>query len=63
MLLVVKEAMNRSNTEPALFFRLAHIWSFGTDPDTGNDVAQFLLHGVCPKYVQKYAEHIVEETT
>ena len=62
MLLYLVAIMNRLKVDEQTFFRLAHVWSFGTDPDVSTDVAQFKLHAVVPHYVRKYVQHIKETT-
>lgn len=61
--LYLVNAMNRLNVDELTFFRMAHIYSFGTDPDLSTDVAQYKLHGIIPLYVGKYLQHIKEEST
>jgi len=63
MLLYLVAIMNRLKVDEQTFFRLAHVWSFGTDPDVSTDVAQFKLHAVVPHYVRKYVQHIKESTS
>jgi hypothetical protein len=63
MLLYLVETLNRLRTDEQTFFRMAHVWCFGTDPDVSNDVAQYKLHGIVPKYVQRYLTHVKEETS
>ena len=58
MLLYLMNTMKRLNVDNLTFFRMAHIWSFGTDPVLSDDVAQFMLHGIIPKYVQSYLRHL-----
>lgn len=63
MLLALVETIHRLKVDEQTFFRLAHVWSFGTDPDVSTDVCQWRLHGIVPPYVRKYVVHINEETT
>lgn len=63
MILAVAETMHRLKIDEQTFFRLAHVWSFGTDPDVTTDVVQWKLHGIVPPYVRKYVAHVNEETT
>ena len=63
MLLYLVAIMNRLKVDEQTFFRLAHVWSFGTDPDVSTDVAQFKLNAVVPPYVRKYLQHIKESTS
>jgi len=54
MLLFFRNKLLQLNMEPLTFFRVAHVWAFGTDPDLHNDLAQYTLHGVLPPYVVRY---------
>jgi len=63
MILYLVNTLKRLNMNEVTFFRLAHIWAFsGRDPQIHDDVAQFKLHGIIPKYVQRYLHHIQGET-
>jgi len=63
MMLYLVETMKRLRLDNHTFFRLAHIWAFrGRDPQIHDDVAQFELHGVVPKYVQRYLHEIQGES-
>lgn len=42
------------------FFRVSHVWCFGTDPDLNDDVAQFRLHSVIPRYVVRYLDNLYQ---
>lgn len=44
------------------FFHVAHQWRFGRDSMLNDDEAQFLLHGIIPRYVQDYLKHLQGET-
>jgi hypothetical protein len=50
-------------TDVYTFFRLAHVWSFGTDPDLSNEVAQYRMHAVIPKYVCTYLDSLTKGET
>ena len=63
MLLYLVATMVRLKVDEQTFFRIAHVWAFGTDPDVSTDVAQFKLHAIVPPYVRKYLHHIRESTT
>lgn len=54
MLLYLKQKLNELNVEDVTFFRIAHIYQFGTNPDQWDSIAQFRLHGIIPRYVQNY---------
>lgn len=55
--------MDKLKVDERQFFRMAHIWCFGTDPDLGNDAMEFKLHGIIPKYVERYLNHLKEATS
>ncbi len=62
MMLYLVNTMIRLNLSEHEFFRLAHIWAFkGRDPNIHDDVAQYQLNGVVPKYVQRYLHYIQGE--
>lgn len=63
MLLYLVDTMKRLDLDEQSFFRLAHIWAFGKDVSVADDVAQFRLHSVIPKYVQRYLHYVQGETT
>jgi hypothetical protein len=63
MVLYLVHTMNKLKVDNLTFFRMAHVWCFGTDPPLHDDVAQFLLHSVVPKYVERYLAHLREQTT
>jgi hypothetical protein len=50
----LKEALERLRVDEATFFRLAHIYCFGSDPDLTSDVLRFKETGVVPQYVIRY---------
>lgn len=54
MLLFLVNKMRQLKADELTFFRIAHVWAFGTDPDLHDDVAQFKLHGIVPVYVRNY---------
>jgi hypothetical protein len=60
MLLYLVKTIEDLRVTDRQFFRLAHIWCFGTDPDLGNDVMEFKLHSIIPKYVERYLNHLKE---
>lgn len=61
MNLLLKNALERSKRTEAEFFRMCHIWLFGKDQMCHNDVAQYKLYGVIPKYVQEYIHYIEDD--
>jgi hypothetical protein len=62
MMLYLVATMNRLNVDTHTFFRMAHVWAFQKDPQIHDDVAQYQLHGVVPKYVVSYLKYIQGET-
>lgn len=56
----VLDMMVRTKTDKETFFRIAFIYWYGSDADTSNDVAQFKLHAICPWYVLRYVEILME---
>lgn len=63
MLLYLIATCERLRVDDSTFFRLAHVWGFGTDPDLTGDVQLFRERGFIPYYVQKYLQHIKESTS
>lgn len=60
MHLYLRQKLLSLKVDELTFFRMSHVWSFGTDPDLHNEVAQFLLHGIIPPYVVRYIRHLQE---
>lgn len=58
VLLYFVETLQRLRTDEPTFFRMAHLWCFGTDPDLSVDVSEFRSNGRVPPYVQRYLDHI-----
>lgn len=63
MLLYLVETLNRLRRDDLSFFQEAYIWAFKKEGEVSNDVVQYRLHAIIPKYVQKYLQHIKESTT
>lgn len=61
MILYLVETMRRLNVDTHTFFRMAHIRMFNTDPDLSNDVCQFHMHAIVPKYVCSYLKLLQQE--
>ena len=38
------------------FFRCAHVWCFGTDPDLTKDVERYETSAIVPPYVERYLD-------
>lgn len=53
---LLRKKMDETKTDEQTFFRLAHIYCFGTDPDLSNDVAQYRMHAIIPRYVVRYLD-------
>lgn len=58
MLLYLKEMIRRSGGDDLQFFQSAYIFVFDKFYECVSDVVQYRLHGIVPKYVQTYLEHI-----
>ena len=59
---LLKRKLDELRTDVHTFFRLAHIYRFGTDPDLSNEVAQYQLHAVIPRYVEAYLDTLWRKT-
>ena len=59
----VVEAMTRSKVDKQTFFRLAHIYCFGSDANVSTDVAQFKLHAIVPPFVLRYVRETSSGST
>lgn len=55
---LLRRKMSETKSDEQTFFRMAHIFLFGTDPDLSNDVAQYKLHAIIPVYVIRYLEQL-----
>lgn len=58
MLLYLANKIHELGGDIQRFFRTAYMWRFGKDYDCVNDVCQYKLHAIVPKYVQEYIKHI-----
>lgn len=58
MHLFLVNKMDQLKVDVLTFFRIAHVWAFGTDPDLSTDVAQYQLHAIIPRYVVNYLKSI-----
>lgn len=58
MHLFLVNKLNQLKVDAHTFFRIAHVWAFGTDPDLSNDVAQYELHALIPRYVVSYLKSL-----
>jgi hypothetical protein len=57
---LLRQKLDELRVDIYTFFRMAHIYCFGTDPDISTEVAQYTMHAIIPKYVQTYLNHIGE---
>jgi spore maturation protein CgeB len=55
---MARELIARSAMGDYGFFTSAYQWRFGKQYDCWNDVAQYRLHGVIPKYVEEFIANI-----
>jgi hypothetical protein len=56
----VRDILVHLDVDAATFFRMAHIRVFnGRDPQIHDDVAQWTLNGVVPKYVQRFINEVL----
>lgn len=53
---LLRQKLDELRVDIYTFFRLAHIYCFGTDPDISTEVAQYTMHAIIPKYVEKYLD-------
>lgn len=58
MMLFFKETLLRLRVDELTFFRIAHIWCFGTDPDLSCDLVEYNKTKKLPPYADRYLEHI-----
>lgn len=58
MILYMHNVMDQMRVDEFMFFRIAHQWRFGRDLLGGDDVAQYRLHAVIPKYAQEFLRHL-----
>lgn len=61
MHLYLAETMRSLGKDEQTFFRAAYMWRFGKDYDCVNDVCQYRLHALIPKYVVEYVDNIQKE--
>jgi len=53
---LLRQKLDELRVDVYTFFRLAHIYSFGTDPDMSTEVAQYTMYAIIPKYVERYLD-------
>jgi len=58
----VVDAMAMAKLDEEMFFRLAHIFCFGSDANVTTDVVQFKMNAVVPPYALTYARVVLENT-
>ena len=54
MLLYLKAKLDELRVEDITFFRMAHLYQYGTDPDQWDAIAQYRMHAVIPSFVVNY---------
>jgi hypothetical protein len=50
----VKQAITNSGRTEVEFFQMCHLWRFQKVQNCVDDVCQYRLHGIIPKYVQQW---------
>lgn len=58
MYLYLREKIRSLGDDEQRFFRTAYMWRFQKDADVSNDVCQYRLHAIIPKYVEDYVHHL-----
>lgn len=58
MLLYLAHKIQETGGDEQQFFRTAYMWRFGKDYACANDICQYRLHAIVPKYVVEYIQHI-----
>ena len=57
-LLLLKHALLQTKKSELEFFQEAFLWKFKKIYNCVNDVVQFRLHAIIPRYVAEYLDHI-----
>ena len=60
MLLYLYQKLKELRISAHEFFQIAYMAKFNKLMDLNDDFAQYLLHGVLPKYVVEYLKHLQE---
>lgn len=58
MLLYLRNKLDELRIDDIRFFRVAHQWCFNRDVACWNEVSQYRLHGILPKYVVRYLKEL-----
>lgn len=58
MLLFLKYAIKATGDNDLLFFETAYYWRFQKRQEVFNDLVQYRLHAIVPKYVEEYVRHL-----
>lgn len=61
MILYLQEKLRQLNMSYNQFFAVAFWWQFKRTSMLNDDEAQYLLHGVIPRYVVNYLKHIQQK--
>jgi hypothetical protein len=51
---LLKRKLEELKLDPLTFFRLCHVYFFGSDPDLSGDVLRYKEQAVVPVYVIRY---------
>jgi hypothetical protein len=60
-MLYLSNKVKELHTSFLSFFEVAYYWRFQKEPSVNDDYVQFMLHGVIPKYVLAYLDHLQHE--
>lgn len=58
---MLRKKLDELRLDVHMFFRIAHFDAFGTNPDLSDDVAQYRLNALIPRYVVVYLDKIQEK--
>ena len=58
MLLYFRNKLDELRIDDIRFFRIAHQWCFNRDVAYLNEVSEYRLHSILPKYVIRYIKHL-----
>lgn len=61
MMLYFQAKLSDLNLAYWQFFQVAYQWRYGKHVMLNDDEAQFLLHGILPRYVTDYLKHLQGE--
>ena len=60
MILYLQAKLSELNLAYFEFFQVAYFWKYQKHYLSNSDCAEFVLHGIVPKYVQEYLRHLQE---